>query len=69
MRSRLAMRQLAICSIGDEFRTHCQRVVHAGLAAPLVGIGGFAGDTVDGGSELFAWRPDMPFGRSHIYWN
>jgi multidrug efflux pump subunit AcrA (membrane-fusion protein) len=23
---------------------------------------------VDAGSELFAWRPNTPFGRSHINW-
>jgi AcrB/AcrD/AcrF family len=32
-----------LLAIGNEFRTHCQRVVHAGFAALLV-VGGFAGE-------------------------
>jgi hypothetical protein len=33
-----------LLAIGNEFRTHCQRVVHAGFAALLVVVGGFAGE-------------------------
>jgi hypothetical protein len=33
-----------LLAIGNEFRTHCQRVVHAGFAALLVVGGGFAGE-------------------------
>ena len=31
-----------LLAIGNEFRTHCQRVVHAGSAALLIVGGGFA---------------------------
>ena len=33
-----------LLAIGNEFRTHCQRVVHAGFAALLVVVAGFAGE-------------------------
>src|SRR5580704_5438219 len=33
-----------LLALRNEFRTHCQRVVHAGFAALLVVAGGFAGD-------------------------
>jgi hypothetical protein len=33
-----------LLAIGNEFRTHCQRVVHAGFAALLIVGSGFAGE-------------------------
>ena len=45
MRSRVGHETIGdLLAIGNEFRTHCQRVVHAGFAALLVVVGGFAGE-------------------------
>ena len=33
-----------LLAIGNEFRTYCQRVVHAGFAALRIVVGGFAGE-------------------------